>query len=211
MENKKEEILNTTKRLFAEYGIRSVSMDDISKEHSISKKTLYQYFENKASLLESLMNYEIERSKNKAAQIKEESRNAIHSLLLVSKTLSQFSANSNPAIGFDLKKYYPELYKKFLQKKRDLAFQGITMNMKRGIEEGIYRHDLKIELTAQLYIKKVEQMHDKDFKENIKFSPEAIFEVMFENHIRGIANQKGIEIFEKEKQNLNFNINDTNV
>ncbi len=29
---------------------------------------------------------------------------------------------------------------------------------------------------------------------------------MFENHIRGISNQKGIEYFEKQKAKLNFNI-----
>ena len=211
MEEKRNDILDTSKKMFAEYGIRSVSMDDICKQLNISKKTLYQCFDNKADLLEALIDFEMKETSKEAAKIKTQARNAIHSLLLVSKAMSRVSTNSNPAIAYDLKKYYPELYNKFIQKKRELAFKGITMNMERGIEEGIYRNDLNLELTAQLYIKKVEQMHDKDFMENIKYSPESLFKVMFENHIRGIANAKGIEIFEKEKENLNFNIDDTTV
>jgi hypothetical protein len=83
------------------------------------------------------------------------------------------------------------------------------MNMQRGIAEGLYREDLSVDLVAKLYVKKIEQMHDKEFMENIDCSPASIFEVMFENHIRGISNQKGVEIFQKEKENLNFNIDDT--
>jgi hypothetical protein len=36
------------------------------------------------------------------------------------------------------------------------------------------------------------------------FSMDRIFEVMFENHIRGIANPNGIAYFEERKQQLNF-------
>jgi hypothetical protein len=42
--------------------------------------------------------------------------------------------------------------------------------------------------------------NDLDFLENLTF--EKIFEVMFENHIRGIANQEGIAYFEKQKEQL---------
>ncbi|MEM1220215.1 MAG: helix-turn-helix domain-containing protein, partial [Bacteroidota bacterium] len=45
------DILSRSKRLFLRYGIRSVTMDDISKEMGISKKTLYQYVDNKADLI----------------------------------------------------------------------------------------------------------------------------------------------------------------
>ena len=90
-----------------------------------------------------------------------------------------------------------------------MAYEGIVMNLERGMKEGLYRSDLSIEVIARLYIQKIEQMHDKEFLQHMEFSHECIFEIMFENHIRGIANQKGIEVFEKEKENLNFKIDDT--
>lgn len=208
MEEKREEITSKAADMFGEYGIRSVSIDDICREISISKKTFYQYFENKSELLEAILNIHVEQALNKAQKIKEQANNAIEALLMVSKTICRISMNARPAAAFDLKKYYPEIHKEFINYKRKLSYDGIVMNMRRGISEGIYREDLSVELVAQLYVKKIEQMHDKEFMENIEFSPETIFQVMFENHIRAISNQKGIEIFEKEKQNLNFNIDD---
>jgi AcrR family transcriptional regulator len=37
--------------MFRQYGVKSVSMDDISHRLAVSKKTLYKYFDNKEDLL----------------------------------------------------------------------------------------------------------------------------------------------------------------
>jgi len=52
MEEKLVNIINKASAMFVEYGIRSVSMDDICQKMGMSKKTLYQYVSNKSDLLE---------------------------------------------------------------------------------------------------------------------------------------------------------------
>ena len=47
----KEQIINTAFDLFSQYGIKSVSMDDVAKAAGISKRTLYESFEDKETLL----------------------------------------------------------------------------------------------------------------------------------------------------------------
>ena len=47
----RKKILEGTKELFMRYGIRSVSMDDIARHLSVSKKTLYQHFADKDELV----------------------------------------------------------------------------------------------------------------------------------------------------------------
>ncbi|MFO8087515.1 MAG: TetR/AcrR family transcriptional regulator [Bacteroidales bacterium] len=211
MEEKKQEIIQAARQMFMDYGIRSVSMDDISKSISISKKTLYHHFDNKAALLEALLELEMEYIKTQAEGIKAEARDAIHALFLVSKAINNTATRSKPVVTFDLKKYYPGLLNTFVKMKQEFTYEGIAENVRRGIKEGIYREDLNVDVVARLYVKKVEQMHDKDLMEDTDCSAGTIFEIMFENHIRGIANAKGIEIFEKEKENLNFNINDNDI
>ncbi len=78
--------------------------------------------------------------------------------------------------------------------------------MDQGIKEGLYRQDLNKDIIAQLYFKNIEDFHTTLGETMKKYSFEKIFEVMFENHIRGIANEKGIEYFEKQKEKLNFNL-----
>ena len=44
-------LLNNISTLFKKYGVKSVTMDDIASEFGISKKTLYQHFENKTDVV----------------------------------------------------------------------------------------------------------------------------------------------------------------
>ena len=49
-----DRILNTARDLFFKYGLRNVTMDDISSEVGISKKTLYQTYENKKDIVNTI-------------------------------------------------------------------------------------------------------------------------------------------------------------
>ena len=58
--------------------------------------------------------------------------------------------------------------------------------------------DLDIDLVARLYIQKLIDVHDPEFLASVNFSFEKVFQVMFDNHIRGIANAKGLEYYENQ-------------
>ena len=47
----KDKILDTANSLFNERGVKAVKMDDISNSLSISKRTLYEIYDNKEDLL----------------------------------------------------------------------------------------------------------------------------------------------------------------
>ncbi|MCK9618126.1 MAG: TetR/AcrR family transcriptional regulator [Lentimicrobiaceae bacterium] len=206
MDEKQKKILIESAKLFQKYGIRSISMDDISREMGISKKTMYQYFENKADLISKILNYNFElHSQVEDAHILEKG-NAIDILLTVSKKVCEELKEFNPSITFDLQKFYPEIYKQFFEKKRDHIFEKIKCNIKKGIEQDIFRNDLDIELVARLYVQRLADFHNPDFILSGEGSFEKVFKAMFDNHIRGISNAKGIEYYEKQKNNLNFNL-----
>lgn len=84
-------------------------------------------------------------------------------------------------------------------------YEAIVANIRRGIEENLYRSDLDVETVARLYIQKLESIHNPDFLESAGLTPDAVFKVMFDNHIRGIANPKGIKYYEKQLSNKNSN------
>ena len=90
--------------------------------------------------------------------------------------------------------------------KKELIVSSILKNLDQGIKEGLYREDLNKEIVAHLYFKKIEEFHTLEGEDLRDFSYSKVFEVMFENHIRGIANKNGIEYFEKQKAKLNFNL-----
>ena len=48
----KEQVMTTALDMFSQYGIKSVSMDDIARNTGISKRTIYEFFEDKETLLQ---------------------------------------------------------------------------------------------------------------------------------------------------------------
>lgn len=69
----KVHILEKATELFTRQGIRSVTMDDVSRHLSISKKTLYQHFTDKDDLVETIVKRRL-KSLNKIAWISERRR-----------------------------------------------------------------------------------------------------------------------------------------
>jgi AcrR family transcriptional regulator len=204
MDQKQEHIIVESMKLFMKLGVRNISMDDIARELGISKKTLYQYVENKQDLLEMAFGYMIEKDGSRCIEGDIEKMNAIDILLAVSRAVSKEMKEINPINAYELQKYYPAIYKEFVNKKRDQVFEQVKQNFAQGIAEGIYCNDVDIDLVARLYIKKLVDVHDPEFLASIDFSFEKVFQVMFDNHIRGIANQTGLEYYEKQIRNTDF-------
>jgi len=206
MDEKEERILSESLILFKKFGIRSVSMDDIAKEMGMAKKTIYQYVENKADLVEKALAYMMQKENTICLGENVENMNAIDILLAVSRNVSKQLKDMNPLNAFELQKYYPAIYRAFVMKKRDHVYEQVKNNFQQGINEGIYRNDLDIDLVARLYIQKLVDVHDPEFLSSVNFSFEKVFQVMFDNHIRGIANAEGLAYYEKQTNLLNANI-----
>lgn len=60
---KEEQIIEATRQLFTTYGYKRVSMDEISKQANVTKKTVYSYFKSKEDLLKYFINDEIKKMK----------------------------------------------------------------------------------------------------------------------------------------------------
>ncbi len=203
MDKKFQSILADTLKIFQTYGIRSVSMDDIARELKISKKTLYQYVSNKTELVEKVFRYQSHQNDIFIEQYSNGNGNAIDVLLEISKWIHQEIKKINPQLSFDLNKYYPDLFQKVFQEKRQYIHDHVKQNIEKGISEGLFRKDLNVNLIASLYVKKLEDLHEPEgllCNENVSFK--TIFNVMFDNHIRGIANEKGIQYYEQNKKHL---------
>ena len=192
-------ILEGVVKLFYEFGIRNLNMDDISHSLGISKKTLYLYVKSKEDLIEKLFYYDQMKWDLEMSKILTDDLNAIEILVQVSLKVFEEMGRFNPQLTFELKKYYEPIFQKFMVRKQNHIFSQISKNIEKGIVEGLYRKDINVELVAGLYVRNLVMAHNKDFciSESITF--EQLFEVMFENHIRAIATLAGIAYFEMRK------------
>lgn len=202
MDEKFKLILSKTEQLFKSYGIRSLSMDDISRNLGISKKTLYQYVNSKDELVEKVFQNEQDEMNMFMEENITPDMNAIDVLLKASTKVSANLKNYNPIVIFDLQKYYPELYNRHLQNHVSMLQDKIFFNIEQGKNEGLYRSEVNAKLVAHLYITNLIEIHRSEIVMTNNFSFKDIFQIMFENHIRAISSRKGVEYFEQEVQSL---------
>ena len=198
MNDELKNILSKVFLLYQKYGVKSVTMDDIAKELGISKKTLYNYVKDKRELVEKIADMKVQLSIDHQKHMKGSKLNAVEELLFVYKFLDNQLKSHNPSMMFDLKKYYPDVFKKMHEARRKISYEGMLQNMKKGQKEGFYRLDLNCEIIAKLHLFKIENLVDSDLFTQYDFQGSDIFKEMFNYHLRGIANQKGIEYFEEK-------------
>ena len=79
--------------------------------------------------------------------------------------------------------------------------------MLHGIEQGMYRTDLSVDLVSRLYVQKIEDIMDSEFNiPDEKLAISKFFKVMFESHVRGISTPEGVKYFEGRKESLKFKL-----
>ena len=191
MEEKKIEILQKVAQIFTMYGVRSVNMDDISRNIGISKKTLYQYCTDKNDLVMQTLTMGCNEDMLMMRQIQTTSETAIHEMLQVYEVVKEIFSKMHPAFFFELKKYHFDAFEKLEEFKNSFILEFMIKNIKRGISEGVYRKNIDPEIVAGIHVVHVTGIHYHEVFVNMGKSWQEIQEQQFRYHIRGLASEKG--------------------
>jgi AcrR family transcriptional regulator len=195
--DQKQQIVNRSRELFMRYGIKSISMDDIAKELGMSKKTLYQFVENKSDLIEQIFRQKIECEKEAMADIRRQSSDAIEEILKIGKYVIEELRQLSPTTVFDLQKYYRITWKQMDALHQRHVYAIIRENIEWGMQQGLYRGDMNPDIIAKLYVGKTSLVADEDAFPLKEYPLEELFKEYIYYHIHGIASPKGMELLEK--------------
>lgn len=179
--------------LFVKYGIKSMTMDDISRHLGMSKKTLYQFVENKNDLVKKVMNLHIDNQQNCICKMQDGSGNAIDKFLEIGAFVNEHVRALHPSVIFDLKKYHFKAWSILNKHKREFIDSTIKANLEEGIKEGLYRSDMNTEVVARLYLALTNTLIDPDSFPEGDYSNEEIHKEMTQYHIRAVLSKKGTD------------------
>lgn len=199
---KKKHYLNEAEQLFKKYGFKSITMDDVSRHLGISKKTLYQYVDNKADLINQIMYNHTENEKTIIKQIHEESTDAIDELLKVAVMVRQQLKEISPAAIYDLKKHYKNIFDLMISMHQEYVYDCIKGNLSRGIENGLYREDLDIDIISRLYIAQSFGLIVDDFFPPEKYKKEKVYSEFIRYHFKAITTKKGATLLNRKLKKI---------
>lgn len=203
---KENELFAKIIALFMRYGVKSMTMDDVSRHLAISKKTLYQYVSDKNDLVLKSMSRIIEHEKALAQHLCDTHENAIDMLFALSKDIASKYNQMHPSINYDLQKYHPDAWNMFHEFQTKFVTDCIQQNIERGIKQGLYRDNLDPFLIAHFYSSKLHMCSDGDLFPPERYSFSKIHLEMMRYHIRGIANEKGLEYLKKKVKQENHHL-----
>lgn len=190
-------ILEKVSELFMRYGIKSVSMEDISRQLGMSKKTLYKFVGNKEDLISKVIQLHLEDEKREINSICESSKDSLHEMLNIARHVSKVLRQTNPSTVYDLQKYYSAAWAEYESLHQEYVYQVIKNNIEKGIETGIYRDNLDPDIIAKFYVGKSFILVDERIFPMAKYNREKLFLEFITYHIHGIASSKGLELLEK--------------
>ena len=194
-------IIESALNLFMREGVKTVNMDDISSFMGISKKTLYQYVNNKADLVEKAFRLYQSRILGMISNIQEKNENAIDELFEIDEKLCLMLKNRPPRLINNLKKYYPNVWEILDEIKKKHLFTCITENMDRGKEQGLYRNEANSNIIAKLMMNTVDALVDDATFPLTQYDFKSLLKENRIYHIRGIATDKGIKYLEQKLKN----------
>lgn len=193
-----KEIIQKAGVLFMRYGIKSMTMDELARQMGVSKKTLYQFVDNKKHLVKKVILQHIDVQQCHIQEVFNEKVNAIDALMEMTKVVSAQMKEIHPSVMFDLKKYHPESFCILQEHKQSFIYKNIKNNLEVGISSGLYRDNLNPELLTQLYLSMVNSIMDPENSVMNDFSYADLHAEMMRYHIRGIASAEGREYLKQK-------------
>ncbi len=199
----KERIIAAADALFKKYGTRSVTMDDIARELSISKKTIYLYYKDKDEIVTLGTQAHIEQEEKEFVSISESSHSAIDEISKISQCIKKIVTEMNPSLLFDLQKYHHKSWDLYLNHKTKFIKNSVVNNLTRGVKEGYYRKEIDVEVMAIHRVAQVQMAFDDKIFPRDKFNFPDVQLQFFEHFIQGILTDKGRQSYKEYQLNNN--------
>ena len=188
----KRKVVECASTMFEARGIKDVKIDEIASVLSMSKRTIYELFADKESLLIACMDYH-HRIKNKGVeQILKSADNVLEVILLIYAHSIQELHKTNLKFFQDVKQY-PKAAAYIAQHNKKDLIEAVSF-FRQGVNQGIFRSDINFEIFVEIFHNQLNSL----LHEGVggKFSFFDVYEFVMFTFLRGVSTPKGQDIIE---------------
>jgi AcrR family transcriptional regulator len=189
----RERIIEKAMQEFSMHGIRAVKMDDLAADLGISKRTLYEIFKDKETLLlEGIKEY-YNRKREYLFDYAEENHDVMEIVLEAYRMKVEEVRSVNPAFYQDLIKY-PKVTR-FMKESQEASRTAFLDFMNRGVEDGYFRKDVNYQLVPHIFDALGQHVLNNSLLQ--QYSVEELYSNFFLIALRGFCTDKGQRAIDK--------------
>jgi AcrR family transcriptional regulator len=193
----RDRIIAVAFELFLKYGIRSVTMDQISGELGISKRTLYETFEDKSTLLREGLDYYSSIKRNEAREILKKSDNVVETMYLLARKGEEMKQSINPLFFEDIKKYHPDVHLRITTEGKYTDYSITRDLINKGMNAGLFKQGLEVEMVNNFFHQVMNIVMNEELFPKDRYSHENICRNIIMPYLMGISTEKGQEQIRK--------------
>ncbi|MEM7660044.1 MAG: TetR/AcrR family transcriptional regulator, partial [Bacteroidota bacterium] len=156
--NKQTYYVKESLKLFLKYGIRAVTIGQITSHLNVSSKTLYGLFSDKAALVEAAYGLYRTNFDRDYEILYAQAENVASAMLHFYQQLVQNLGRTNPNFYQDLANYFPQIW-------NDAEAYGIHRTqalLEQGVAEGIFVRGLNASLCAETLTLLLRSMFERE-------------------------------------------------
>ncbi|MGB4898068.1 MAG: TetR/AcrR family transcriptional regulator [Ignavibacteria bacterium] len=197
-------ILNYSRQKFFRQGFYKTSMDEISSELRISKKTIYKFFDTKEDLVSQIINDSLENDEIILDEIINSGDNVIIKFIRIMSYLQMRFSELSEYWLRDLQIHIPKKWEALDE------FRVIKVNsvMKKLTEQGKREKSIKnldSSLIIEITISSMRMILRNDFLTKNKLTVVDAYLQIFDLLLNGILTEKGKRMYNSEKRKIKSN------
>lgn len=202
MEEYDARIIDGAAELFRVYGIKAVTMDAIAAHLGISKRSIYERFIDKDTLLFAVMDAMIVKQREIIERILDSSPDVISAVFCIVRMGRDHVSTMNPLIGSDLKKYHSNVLKRLSEKCENPDYEAARKILEKGISQGIFRENINAEIVGRAFKGISAMAGNEELFPSELFLRQDIMRNLMVNFMRGIATEQGIQLIDSMENEI---------
>ncbi len=185
-------------------GFKATRMDDIASGLGMSKRTLYEIFENKDDMIFNAIKYFRRKQIHQITRIFKTSDNVLEAVIKTILLHQQVIKNSSPVFYNELNSY-AQKFKEFFHddSNRDNEQEFLSM-LEQGVQQGVFKSNKDYRLTMKIFMIQMESLKRCEDLIPCDIRPWQIYTTISLNFLRSIATAKGLEILENYISNYDL-------
>ena len=198
----RERIITECSQMLMSVGPSSMTMDDVARACGISKRTLYETFPDKRTLIKECMHREHELKNIEIKEIFDTATNCFEAMFKVYQRARKMYDTTSIAFFNDLKRLYPDMFDAHIKSEQQTV-KGLSTVLRQAQDEGLVIKRINPEIAAYLFVLSLRELHEQASTNKYGFKQADMFDHVFISFLRGVATIKGIEMIEylEEKEN----------
>ena len=187
-------IIEQAAKMFAEQGIKSIRMDDIAKTLGVSKRTLYEMFEDKEELLYLSIRY---MQQQRMAKVEAKLRENTDSLIYLFESIEMMMGNRelHRRISNNLSKFYPTTFERVRKESEERSGKVLYSLIEHYIDCGLIvpTVDVRLSVTILYYTTTtiISTADNMSLPDGVTLEDAMAYTII--NFFRGIATIKGVQ------------------